>query len=117
MFHGKKRSGFAQGATALLLALMALGSWQIGTGGAPAPAALRIAPSGSTALDGPTGPADAAPVPAIGDTSGAAVVGQSYKNDVSPPLRDIPPNPPNPARANHASEDRGELIPLVGHKD
>jgi hypothetical protein len=117
MFHGMKRRGLAQAATASLLALMALGSWQVGTGGAAAPAALRIAPSGSTALEGPVGGANTAPVPAMSDTSGPAVVGQSYKNDVSPPLRDIKPNPPNAARTDHGSEDRGELIPLLGHKD
>src|SRR5439155_20784209 len=44
------------------------------------------------------------------------ISGQSYQNDVSPPLRDIPPVLTSP-QGNQNVEHENPPIPLVGHKD
>ncbi len=98
----------------LLLAGVALFAWQV-KGGQSAPSGPS--PMGNSSVQGEaSGVADSSVAP---DANGAIVSGQSYKNDVSPALRDIKPIPPEaqPRKAEDASEDKGELIPLIGHSD
>ncbi|MGI8586951.1 MAG: hypothetical protein ACR2M0_04585 [Chloroflexia bacterium] len=118
MFRKINRRGLLQVATMLLVALMALAGWQAATRSTPsASQAAHIAPSANSAVGAQSNASSAgASVPAVGNTNGPVVVGQSTKNDISPPLRDMKPLPPA-AKADKPSQDTGEQIPLTGHKD
>ncbi len=71
------------------------------------------APSGAVSLTGTGGAQSQVNVPPMRPTSNGMVVGYSYKNDVSPPLRDIVPIPV--AMKPGEAERELEQIPLIGH--
>jgi len=105
---------------AILLALLALVGWQVNYQAANR--APQIGPTGNTGLDVAKGKDPGNPgVNVKGekgiDTGTGIFVGQSVKNDVSPPLRDIKPLTPGGSPGFKEAADRLELIPLVGHKD
>jgi hypothetical protein len=96
----------------LLLILLALAGWQLRSpsagsalsGGVALPTGARLSNSGVVA--------DTPPLVAANKD---VLVGQSYKNDVSPPLRSIPPLPWTPGQKREANENP-PLI-LSDHKD
>ena len=57
----------------------------------------------------------AAPEPVAAGGGSDIVVGQSYKNDTSPPLRDIAPKPIT--MGARKAENENPSIPLIGHKN
>src|SRR5436305_15016165 len=94
MIHGMKNRGRAITGVAVLLALIALAGWQINYQAANR--APQIGPMAPLQPGGkgpaPGAPGDSGKSSVVGVSTGTGiVVGQSYKNDVSPPLRDIPP--------------------------
>jgi hypothetical protein len=99
-----------------LLALLALAGWQIGQTHPAAPGAtLGRGPLGSSATGAGAGVPNGPKPPEVA-ADGPIVVGQSSKNDVSPPLRDIKPLPAV-SKGEQEANDRNEWIPLIGHKD
>src|SRR5437588_9798431 len=101
MFKSMGREGVVRSLVVILVAMLiglsgvqlaGLGRVMAPTGSGPRPAA----PSGH-GIVGPGGPVSDVAAPS-GRILKGTLVGHSYKNDVSPPLRDIKPIPPSPLR-------------------
>src|SRR5215213_682669 len=100
----------------LLMAMLALVSLQ--TNSQQASAGIR--PLGNTGIEkGKPGLAVAA-APVVANPKTGVEVGQSYKNDTSPALRDMPMVAPVEKKRpeGKVADDKGEYrIPIAGHKD
>ena len=114
--RGGSRPLWQAGIGIAVIALLALANMQMhsASSGTAAPSGPRpLAPSGAPVGD--KGGPGAVVAPMSGPTGNGIITGTSYKNDVSPALRDIPPMIPD--RAAGKAEHENPPIPLVGHKD
>lgn len=114
---GQGRPYFRLAALVVLLALVAQAGLLSQSQGTPARTGPRPMANSSVALAGQAGQSNPGASQTTASPDGSIIVGESSRNDVSPPLRDIPPIPPAAEPRDKVSEDTGELIPLVGHKD
>src|SRR5689334_5866671 len=106
------------GIAIIILALLAVASMQVRNANHNSAALIGpgpLAPSGAPVADKGKPGDNVVAAPMSGPTANGIIVGTSYKNDVSPPLRDIPPVLPE--RGTNKGEHENPPIPLLGHKD
>ncbi len=112
MLEKMNRRGPVQVATTLLLAVVAIGGWQVGHPADTSSAVRGPAPMGNSAIAVPAG----IPAPAAQTVGGQITAGQDVHHDLSQPLRDIAPITTH-ATTPKLANDHAEMIPLTGHKN